>query len=293
VNVYGKIPGGLQSQRPLDNVGVQYGLLALNQHLISPEQFINLNRDIGGFDRDMNHISVRHKSDTQAAKRALESGRILSGGGGLASTAIIDYRNYMDHDAKGNIHMLIHQFSTRDRLIKANGHADNHVMQIGVGWGLKESDNSLRGFFEAMDEWLLGVKSDDRYLTLEEKVVDNRPLTLNDACWHESNGGLIKIEELQTFRGSSRCNNLYPAYLTPRHVAGAPLSNDIVSCQLRPISPSSYGVGFTPDQYRELEEIFPDGVCDWELGDASQTSLQATWISFGPSPVNVLSENSN
>ena len=293
VNVYGKVSGGLQSRRPLDNVGVQYGLLALNRHLISPQQFVDLNRDIGGFDRDMNHIDVRHKSDTQAAKRAIESGRILSGGGGLASTAIIDYRNYMDDDAQGNIHMLIHQFSTRDRLIKANGHADNHVMQIGGGWGTEEGDNSLRYFFEAMDEWLLEINSDARYLTLAEKVVDNRPQTLNDACWYESNGSLIKIEEVQTFRGSSRCNNLYPAYLTPRHVAGAPLSNDIVSCQLRPISPSLYGVGFTPDQYRELEEIFPSGVCDWELGDASQTSLQSTWVSFGPSPVNVLYENSN
>ena len=290
VNVYNRVPNELQSQRPLDNVGVQYGLRALNQHLISPRQFIDLNRDIGGFDRDMNHIAARHKSDAQAAKRAIESGRILSGGGGLASTAIIDYRNYMDHDTQGNIHMLIHQFSTRERLIKANGHADNQVMQIGGGWGLEESDNSLRGLFEAMDEWLLEIKSDQRDLTLEEKVVDNRPLTLNDACWHESDGAFIKIEELQTFRGDSRCNDLYPAYLTPRHVAGAPLSNDIVTCQLRPLSPSDYGVGFTPDQYRELEAIFPSGVCDWTLGDASQTSLQSTWISFGPSPVNVLYE---
>ena len=199
----------------------------------------------------------------------------------------------MDHDTQGNIHMLIHQFSTRERLIKANGHADNQVMQIGGGWGLEESDNSLRELFEAMDEWLLEIKSDQRYLTLEEKVVDNRPLTLNDACWHESDGAFIKIEELQTFRGDSRCNNLYPAYLTPRHVAGAPLSNDIVTCQLRPLSPSDYGVGFTPDQYRELEAIFSGGVCDWTLGDASQTSLQSTWISFGPSPINVLYEQNN
>jgi len=293
VNVYNRVPDELESQRPLDNVGVQYGLRALNQHLISPRQFIDLNRDIGGFDRDMNHIAARHKSDAQAAKRAIESGRILSGGGGLASTAIIDYRNYMDHDTQGNIHMLIHQFSTRERLIKANGHADNQVMLIGGGWGLEESDNSLRGLFEAMDEWLLEIKSDQRDLTLEEKVVDNRPLTLNDACWHESDGAFIKIEELQTFRGDSRCNDLYPAYLTPRHVAGAPLSNDIVTCQLRPLSSSDYGVGFTPDQYRELEAIFPSGVCDWTLGDASQTSLQSTWISFGPSPVNVLYEQNN
>jgi len=128
---------------------------------------------------------------------------------------------------------------------------------------------------------------------LEERVIDHRPLTLSDACWFEREGRLVKIEEQQTFRGNSHCNDLYPAYLTPRHVAGAPLSNDVISCQLRSISPSDYGVGFTPDQYEELDGIFPDGVCDWELGDASKTSLQSTWVSFGPSPVNVLFEDGN
>jgi hypothetical protein len=148
------------------------------------------------------------------------------------------------------------------------------------------------GLFEAMDEWLLNVKSDEGYLPLEEKIADHRPSTLSDACFYESEDKLIKIEERQTFRGNSRCNDLYPAYLTPRHVAGAPLSNDVVTCQLRSISPSDYGVGFTPEQYEELDEIFSDGVCDWELGDATRTSLQSTWISFGPSPVNVLTEDS-
>ena len=293
VNVYKEVPGEARAQRPLDNVGVQYGLVALNRGLISPQQFIDLNRDIGGFDRDMNHVAGRHRSDAQAAKQAIESGRILNGGAGLASTAIIDYRNYMDHAEQGNIHMLIHQFSTRQRLIRENGHSDNQVMQIGGRWGFGENDNNLVKLFEAMDDWLLGVKADDRSLTLEEKVRDNRPLTLSDACWFEREGTLVKIEEQQTFRGNSRCNDLYPAYLTPRHVAGAPLSNDVVSCQLRSISPSDYGVGFTPDQYDELERVFPDGVCDWDLGDASKTSLQSTWVSFGPSPVNVLFEDGN
>ena len=293
VNVYKEVPGEARAQRPLDNVGVQYGLVALNRGLISPQQFIDLNRDIGGFDRDMNHVAGRHQSDAQAAKQAIESGRILNGGAGLASTAIIDYRNYMDHAEQGNIHMLIHQFSTRQRLIKENGHSDNQVMQIGGRWGFGGNSNNLVKLFEAMDDWLLSVKADDRSLTLEEKVRDNRPLTLSDACWFEREGTLVKIEEQQTFRGNSRCNDLYPAYLTPRHVAGAPLSNDVVSCQLRSISPSDYGVGFTPDQYDELDRVFPDGVCDWDLGDASKTSLQSTWVSFGPSPVNVLFEDGN
>ena len=293
INVYGEVMGDSKAQRPLDNIGVQYGLAALNQGLINPQQFIELNRDIGGFDRDMNHIADRHRADIQAVRRALESGRILNGGGGLASTAIIDYRNYMDSDEQGNIHMLIHQFSTRQRLIDANGHADNHVMQIGGRWGFGTTDTNLEELFIAMDQWLLGIKGDTRDYTLAEKVVENRPTDLNDACWVQSDESVVKIEEPQTFRGSSRCNELYPAYSTPRHVAGGPLSNGVVSCKLRPITPADYGVGFTQDQYNELREIFPEGVCDWASGDVSRTTLQATWVSFGPSPVNILYEPEN
>ena len=130
-NVYGLVEGTNIAQRPLDNFGVQYGLRALNTLAITPQQFINLNRDIGGFDHDMNHVSERHRADPGARKRALESGRILNGGAGLSQIPIIDYRSYLDDALDGNIHMLVHQFSTRQRLLNQNGQATNHVMQIG------------------------------------------------------------------------------------------------------------------------------------------------------------------
>lgn len=288
VNVYGLVDDTYIAQRPLDNVGVQYGLSALNTGVISPQQFIDLNRDIGGFDRDMNHITARHRADSQARTRAIESGRILSGGAGLANTPIIDYRSYRDHAEDGDIHMLIHQFSTRQRLLNSNGHADNHVMQIGGLWGFDQEQPDLGELFREMDGWITAIQSDESDLAPEDKVVVNKPSSLNDACWDNTGEERIKIEEEQTFRGSSRCNGLYPAYPTPRHVAGAPLANNIVSCQLRPINSADYAVGFTQVQYAELAEVFPDGVCDWSRGDVSAASHQGTWVSFGPSPINQL-----
>ena len=53
VNVYGKIPNtpfhgdARFAQRPLDNVGVQYGLKALNDGVITVDQFLDLNAMIG------------------------------------------------------------------------------------------------------------------------------------------------------------------------------------------------------------------------------------------------------
>jgi hypothetical protein len=69
-------------------------------------------------------------------------------------------------------------------------------------------------------------------------------------------------------------------------VAGTPLANNIVSCQLKDITPADYSVSFTDEQSEELRSVFSEGVCDWSKGDASGARHQGTWISFGPSPVN-------
>jgi hypothetical protein len=288
VNVYGLVEGTPIAQRPLDNVGVQYGLAALNAGSITAQQFIDLNRDIGGFDQDLNHVPERHRADAQASRRAIESGRILYGGAGLASTPIIDYRNYTDHAEDGDIHMIVHQFSTRQRLVNANGHADNHVMQVGGRWGFSAEEPDLGDLFRQMDSWLMAVLDDNSDLGQAEKVRFNKPATLQDACWDNSRDSRVKLEQLQTYTGDSECNRLYPAYSTPRHVAGAPLANDVVSCQLRELSAVEYGVSFTDEQWSELNSVFAEGVCDWSRTDSSRATHQGVWKSFGPSPVNRL-----
>jgi len=181
--------------------------------------------------------------------------------------------------------MIVHQFSTRQRLRTANGHADNHVMRVGGRWGFSDDAPDLAGLFLAMDDWLTGINADadvDRAVS----VVRNKPQTLNDACWDNTGEERVLIEEPLTYTSSGRCGELYPAYSTPRHVAGAPLANDIVSCRLRALNPADYTVTFTPEQFLELRQIFSSGVCDWSVGDASGTPYQGTWQSFGPSPVN-------
>lgn len=288
VNVYGNFDGTRIARRPLDNVGVQYGLTALNGGAIDVRQFLDLNRDIGGFDHDMNHVPERHVADAEARRRALESGRILHGGGGLAATPMIDYRSYTDHVEGGDIHMIVHQFSTRQRLVAANGHAANHVMQIGGRWGFTAEEPDLGVLFQHMDSWLLAIRADTSASDAATRVVRNRPEALVDACWDNSGGEPVKIEQPQSYIGDSECNRLYPAYATPRHVAGAPLANDIVSCQLRPVTVADYALEFSAGEWRELQAVFPEGVCDWSQGDASLSSHQGTWKSFGPSVINRL-----
>lgn len=288
VNVYGRVGNTDIAQRPLDNVGVQYGLKALNEGVISPQQFIDLNRDIGGFDRDMRHIPARHQADEYATKQAFESGRILFGGAGLAETPIIDYRSYLDLREGGDIHMIVHQYSTRARLINANGHGDNQVMLVGGRWDFTEAEPDLGGLFESMDSWILAIQRDTTTADKADKVVSNKPTELSDACWDNTSSPRVKITQRQQYSGDSECATLYPAYPTPRQVAGAPLANDIVSCRLRPLSAADYLVDFTPEQFAELSGIFLNGICDWSAADKHGKTHQGTWLSYGPSPVNRL-----
>lgn len=55
--------------RPFDDVGVQYGLKALNAGVITPQQFLDLNERIGGFDQDANFVASRSAGDTGAIRR--------------------------------------------------------------------------------------------------------------------------------------------------------------------------------------------------------------------------------
>ena len=116
VNVWGKDPKTGFARRPLDNVGIQYGLGALNAGVISKQQFLDLNAKIGGYDNDGKVVAARTVADPAAIRIAYRMGRMTWGGAGLATTPILDYRAYLDDAEGGNIHLRYHSFSTRERL---------------------------------------------------------------------------------------------------------------------------------------------------------------------------------
>jgi len=61
-----------------------------------------------------------------------------------------------------------------------------------------------------------------------------------------------------------------------------------VSCQLKRIDLADYAISFATEEYQQLLNVFPGGVCDWSRGDRSGSRHQGTWKSFGPSPINKL-----
>jgi uncharacterized tannase-like protein DUF6351 len=276
VNVWGRDPKTGFARRPLDNVGIQYGLVALNAGAITKEQFLDLNAKIGGYDNDGKIVATRTVADLTAVRTAYRMGRLTSGGGGLATTPILDYRAYLDDAPGGNIHLRYHSFSMRERLQKANGYTDNQVMLTDDRrWGDSLKAPVLRQGLAQMDQWLTKIADDTSKDSKLVKLRRAKPADFVDACWtRDEHPQKIVERQMPT---SGKCNELYPANSFPRGVAGTSLGADIVKCQLKPIAASDYKVTFTPAEVTRLKEIFATGVCDWSKPGVEQQPMTGTW----------------
>src|SRR5919197_2469340 len=127
-----------------------------------------------------------------------------------------------DLAVQGDIHLRYHAQSIRQRLVNANGHADNQVI---VG-NLAPSELLI----DQMGQWLTAIKADTSRRSLAEKVVANRPADVVDACWTTAG---VKIVERQTLDGSGQCNQIFPVGVPPEFVAGAANWHDVSKCRLK------------------------------------------------------------
>ncbi len=286
VNVFGRDPKTGFARRPLDNVGIQYGLEALNMGAITKQQFLDLNQNIGGYDNDGNYVTTRTVGDVIAIDGAYDSGRITYGGLGLRHTPIIDYRGYVDIPENSNEnHSRFHSFSIRQRLVDANGNFDNQVMLIEnglpapTGNGLfSDTSPVLSHALTQMDQWLTNLAAHGTYPPSLKQIQRAKPSDLVDACF--TNQGTVKIAQLQVYQGATTCNQLYPAFSSPRLVAGEPLANNVLKCRLKPINLHEYKVTFTTTEVAQLKKTFPDGVCDYTVPGVDQTPTDGTWQFF-------------
>ena len=272
VKVYGRDPKTGFARRALDNVGVQYGLAALNAGIITAEQFLELNERIGGYDADSNIVSARTAADPVALRRAYDTGRVNSAGGSLATIPIIDSRPYTD--PTGDIHDSVRSFVTRARLIAANGRADNHVILRMPGRGAGPGPAIQVNTIQMVDAWLDAIANDRSSDSAALKVARNKPANVADACFSDQGE---RIVEPASYDGAGRCNQMYPPHATPRIAAGAPLTDDILKCELRAIDQKAYTQPFTADQMARLKAAFPKGICDYSRPGVEQRRVSETW----------------
>jgi hypothetical protein len=266
ITLWGRDPETGHARRALDNVGVQYGVLAFNAGKITAEQFLELNEKIGGFDLDGNIVPRRMRATPETLRIAYATGRVNMGAGSLGSIPIVDIRGY--RDAIGNFHDKFRTYQAQARITAVNGDARNMAIFV----------QPPRDFapLVLLDRWLDAIDRDHVPGSPAEKVRRNRPAETADACWVSGE----KVVEPATYKGAGRCNDSFPAHGDPIMAAGGPLTGTILKCALKPVTTADSEQPLTLEQLERLKRIFPDGVCDYSLPGTEERSPRETWQVF-------------
>jgi hypothetical protein len=294
-NIYGLDANGYP-RTPWDNVGVQYGLQALTEGVITPEEFLHLNTYIGGwkhpsemvqegfpflgdptpenFDpwsrRNMNLSdgdapAPRTQGDLQAIRALYDSGMVFDG---QLNIPVIDWRHYLEHIL--DMHNSHQSFSARQRIRNQMGSDENQLIWFTDARPEREFDQTMQAL-EVLDEWVMNIRANPA-----AGVAGNRPSTAQDACF-ATDGSLI-AQGADVWNGvldsnaPGACTQAFPLYSTSRIVAGSPIEGSIFKCTLKSLdtalSDGTYG-NWVPDasQIGQLRQVFPDGVCDYSQGD--------------------------
>jgi hypothetical protein len=274
INVFGPRPPQNFAGIPLDNVGVQWGLTALQKGQITPAQFVDLNEKSGGLDADAQWQPQRTEADATTLRRAYRSGAINSANN-LNQVAIIDLRG----PDPGAFHDAYRSWAIRARLEREHGHFDNQIIWVGQVPLIGDPRWTTEAML-TMDRWLAAVEADDTGRPLPEKIVANRPTDLRDRCSQvpalEQIGAVCEHEQVQT------------RYGTPATVAGESIATDTNKCALKPLRRADYyPIVFTPDQWARLQRTFPTGVCDWSRPGVEQQGA-VPWQTYQDADGNVI-----
>ncbi len=288
VNIYGRDPTTGFANRAWDNVGVQYGLAGLNSGALTPDEFVALNQSVGSFDIDGKWQAARAEADDHSLEVSYTSGRVNEGGGDLLKIPILTMNIYTD--PKGDIHDRYRVFTIRERIVESDGSAAPNLViwtrQLPPG---KTLIDSLTGALGAgsdaiglLDQWATDVKADSSSQLIATKLADHQPPKAINSCF-DAAGKLVDAGK-DIYYHPGACTDPYPIKGDPRTVAGSPIREDIIKCQLQSIDDAVathvYTKPLTAAQRARLAATFPDGVCDWTQPGVDQAPLGPSWQKY-------------
>jgi hypothetical protein len=244
VDVLGRSKATGNANSVLDNVGVEYGLQALDERKITAAQFVSLNESIGSFNSNFEWKPGRMAASQTGLRNAYRSGAVNEATY-LNEVAIID----TPIDVQ-DIHEPYRSFAIRARLDAAHGSRANQV----IWYTTAKTPNP----FAVMNVWLTRVNDDHRPLPFAKKLVLDKPSAAHDMINRTYNEGT-------------------------REAAGGPLASDVLACSLQPLRRSSFSVAFTSAQWVVLRATFPDGVCNWNKPGLEQQPT-IPWLTYTKGP---------
>jgi hypothetical protein len=289
VNIYGEDEHGF-ARSPWDNVGVQYGLEALQNGAITPAQFLDLNANVGSWkpshemvqegcpyipaacanpanidvwsSRNMNLSpdggvtpAARREGNQEAGYAAYRSGMVFRG---KIDIPLIDWRHYLEDEL--DMHNSHQSFAARQRMLNYDGDASNQVIWFTDARPARAFDQTAQAFL-VLDQWITtGVK----------------PAAAVDSCF-ATNGSLIASgadvwNGILDDKPAGACTQRFQIHETSRIVAGGPIEGGVFKCSLQPVERALahglYGSWEpTAEERARLHAIFPSGVCDYSKPD--------------------------
>jgi Tannase-like family of unknown function (DUF6351) len=288
VAVTGRDPDTGFARPGYDNEGIQYGLDALNAGVITPDQFLDLNQSIGGFDGDGQPAPERSVVPDDLVARAYETGRVAGSGDGLLDIPIILVNVYTDD--LGDIHDRVRSFSILDRLAGGEGGdwpATVSLWSIGLPTGnsLVDTLTGALGDFtavptHALDQWLTAAEAYEAGHggTRRDALAATKPDSARSRCQPRGAAEIVGDDA----NDDPACVAAFPVHEEPRMAAGEPRRGDVLKCALRPVEDSLdlYDVRLGDAQIARLAEIFPTGVCDYDRPGVGEAPFTQPWYDF-------------
>ena len=280
VNQLGVDPATGFANSYLDNVGVQYGLDALDSGAITPAQFADLNADIGGYDYLGNPAPQRTQASPIALRRMYADDVNDAASQGLETTPVIDQRDDLDAIAGLNIHTSEWSFVMRARMQKAGDAANQVIIENAEEPDEVENVNAYE--LSAMNQWLDNIQSDRSWRSPKAKIANDKPAGLADGCFLSATQTSPTLQPggLTATGTSGPCETAYPIHADTRLAAGQPEDLYALKCALQPIDWNDYPVTFTAAEQTELETAFPHGVCDYRRPGPEEQPPIGAWLNY-------------
>ena len=302
-NVYGVDADGY-AKVPWDNIGVQYGLRALKEGKITPDEFLKLNATVGSWKNSKDMVqegcpffptqgcfnpatwdpwsrrnmrlspdggltpAPRREGNLEAANAAYTSGIVFRG---AIDIPVIDWRHYLE--AELDMHNSHQSFASRKRMLNFDGDASNQVIWFTDARPARAFDHTPTAF-QVIDEWLANMRSNPA-----AGVSGNKPAQAVDSCF-ATNGSLIYSGAdawagILDSRPPGPCTQAFPIYSTSRIVAGGPIEGSVFKCALKSVATAVTDGTYAPwgpgaSDVGRLEQIFPTGVCDYSRPDVGR-----------------------
>jgi hypothetical protein len=297
VNIVGRDTDGY-ARRYWDNVGVQYGLQAVANGQISPEEFLKLNATLGGwkeeadmvqegspflpphtaanvdpwsarnqvFSKDPLTPAPRSLGSVDAMQAVYKAGLVFRGN---INIPIIDWRHYLEPWL--DMHNAQQSFASRQRLLNSDGDASNQVIWFTDALTKDGEFDQTPEALEVMEEWMANILAHP-----DQGVARNKPARAVDRCFNakgeEIAAGPTVWDGILDNNPPGACTQRFPIYSTSRRVAGGPFEQSLFKCKLisvdEALTRGFYG-RWVPNmtEMGMLRIIFPQGVCDYSQAD--------------------------